>query len=113
MQYLGPVRTPGGQRDHDRRRRHPQRRGNRPILNALATRAAIEQAKGAIMAVQRCDADEAWALLRRASQEFNIKLRELAVAFVELIGQAPAEQPADAEDKVVAEQPAHRNPHTR
>lgn len=72
------------------------------VLNALASRATIEQAKGAIMAVRRCDADEAWAVLRRASQEFNIKLRELAVALVEQIGQAPATQPAGAVDQIVA-----------
>ncbi|AXB41351.1 hypothetical protein A4R43_01465 [Amycolatopsis albispora] len=63
------------------------------MLDALASRAVIEQAKGAIMTLRRCDADEAWAVLRRASQEFNVKLRELALALVEHIGQAPAEQP--------------------
>jgi hypothetical protein len=77
-------------------------------LNALASRAAIEQAKGAIMAVRRCDADEAWAVLRRASQQFNVKLRELAVALVEQIGRAPAQQPVNVDDKVVAGHPARR-----
>ncbi|MFI7679409.1 ANTAR domain-containing protein [Actinophytocola sp. NPDC049390] len=36
------------------------------MLTALASRASIEQAKGAIMALRRCDVDEAWAVLRRA-----------------------------------------------
>ena len=41
-----------------------------------------------------CDADTAWATLRRASHESNVKLRSLAVALVEHISGAPAEQPA-------------------
>jgi hypothetical protein len=32
-------------------------------------------------------------MLRRGSQEFNVKLRELAVALVEYVSGAPAEQP--------------------
>jgi hypothetical protein len=63
------------------------------MLDLLASRAAIEQAKGAIMAVRRCPPEEAWQTLRRASQEFNVKLRELAVALLEHISGAPAEQP--------------------
>ena len=64
------------------------------ILGLLASRAAIEQAKGAIMAVRRCSSDEAWETLRRTSQEFNVKLRELAVALVEYVGGETARQPA-------------------
>jgi hypothetical protein len=45
------------------------------------------------MGLVRCDADSAWKMLRRGSQEFNVKLRELAVALVEYISGAPAEQP--------------------
>ncbi|WP_410638965.1 ANTAR domain-containing protein [Amycolatopsis sp. lyj-346] len=64
------------------------------MLDLLASRAAIEQAKGAIMAVRRCPPEEAWQTLRRASQEFNVKVRELAVALIEYLGgQVPA--PAD------------------
>lgn len=63
------------------------------MLRLLASRAAIEEAKGAIIAVRRCGADEAWATLRRASQEFNVKVRELAVALVEHLGDAPAPRP--------------------
>ncbi|HEV7650853.1 MAG TPA: ANTAR domain-containing protein [Actinophytocola sp.] len=68
------------------------------VLDALASRAVIDQAKGAIMTVRRCDADEAWAVLRRASQEFNIKLRELARALIDHVGHAPGQQP-DAADR--------------
>ncbi|MFJ7214901.1 ANTAR domain-containing protein [Amycolatopsis sp. NPDC098790] len=55
-------------------------------LDLLASRAAIEQAKGVVMAVRRCAPDEAWQTLRRGSQEFNVKVRELAVALVEHVG---------------------------
>lgn len=55
------------------------------VLDALASRATIEQAMGAIMTALRCDADEAWAVLRMASQQFNIKLREIALDLIGLI----------------------------
>ncbi|MFL6206956.1 MAG: ANTAR domain-containing protein [Acidimicrobiales bacterium] len=45
---------------------------------AMQSRAVIEQAKGTIMATERCTADEAFALLARASQRENVKLRDLA-----------------------------------
>ncbi len=64
------------------------------MMAVLQSRGAIEQAKGAIMGLLRCDADTAWTTLRRASHESNVKLRVLAVAFVEHLGGAPAEQPA-------------------
>ena len=68
--------------------------GIEDMLAVLQSRGAIEQAKGAVMGRLGCDADEAWSLLRRGSQEFNVKLRELAIALVEHISGAPAEQPA-------------------
>ena len=43
----------------------------------------IEQAKGILMARHRCGPDEAFDLLRRASQHANIKLSELAARIVE------------------------------
>lgn len=64
------------------------------VMAVLQSRGAIEQAKGAIMGLLRCDADTAWATLRRASHESNVKLRVLAVALVEHMSGAPAEQPA-------------------
>jgi hypothetical protein len=64
------------------------------MLAVLQSRGAIEQAKGAIMGRLGCDADTAWATLRRASHESNVKLRSLAVALVEHISGSPAEQPA-------------------
>lgn len=64
------------------------------MLAVLQSRGAIEQAKGAIMGLLRCDGDAAWATLRQASHESNVKLRVLAVALVEHVSGSPAEQPA-------------------
>ncbi|WP_307793401.1 ANTAR domain-containing protein [Amycolatopsis sp. MtRt-6] len=69
----------------------PDRTGQ--MLDLLQSRAALEEAKGIVIALRRCDPDEAWHTLRRASQECNVKVRELAVALVELLAGAPAPQP--------------------
>ena len=53
------------------------------LLARQETIAAIEQAKGIIMAQHRCGPEEAFDLLRRASQRTNIKVRELAALIVE------------------------------
>ncbi len=48
------------------------------MQRALQGRDVIGQAKGILMAQQDVSADEAFDILRRASQRMNIKLRELA-----------------------------------
>ena len=53
------------------------------LQEALESRAVIEQAKGVLMALQRVDADEAFALLRRISQRTNRKLRDVAHDLIE------------------------------
>jgi hypothetical protein len=63
------------------------------VLTMLRTRAVIEQAKGAIIAATHCDADSAWRTLCIVSQHLNVKLRDLAIALIEYLGRAPAEQP--------------------
>lgn len=50
---------------------------------AMQSRAVIEQAKGKLMALEGCSADEAFTMLSRASQRDNVKLRELARRIVE------------------------------
>ena len=45
---------------------------------AMESRATIEQAKGIIMAANRCSPDGAFDILRRASQNQNRKLRDIA-----------------------------------
>jgi len=56
----------------------------------------IEQAKGILMAQYRCRPEEAFDLLRRASQRANVKVSVLAEQIVEQIaspGPPPAERP--------------------
>ena len=48
------------------------------LRQALDSRDAIGQAKGVLMARRGITAEQAFALLRRTSQEINVKLRELA-----------------------------------
>jgi hypothetical protein len=52
------------------------------LEQAMASRAAIEQAKGIIMASMGCDPDTAFQVLRSQSQAQNRKLRELAEELV-------------------------------
>ena len=53
------------------------------LREAMASRAAIEQAKGILIAQSGVDADEAFDLLRRASQRENRKLRDVAADIVQ------------------------------
>jgi len=52
------------------------------MVTAMASRAVIEQAKGVIMGQNRCDADTAFEILRRASMGRNVKLRDVATDIV-------------------------------
>jgi hypothetical protein len=61
------------------------------LLAMVEHRRIIEQAKGMVMAARGCDGGTAFRLLVTTSQHFNVKLRELSTATVELVGQAPAE----------------------
>jgi AmiR/NasT family two-component response regulator len=69
----------------------------------LISRAVIDHAVGILMAQQRCDEDTAFDILRRASQNRNIKLRELATEIVATVsGNAPERdtfQPPAAPDR--------------
>ncbi|NAZ81241.1 ANTAR domain-containing protein [Kineococcus sp. R8] len=49
---------------------------------AMQSRSTIDQAKGIIMSLAACDADEAFRLLAKRSQQSNRKLRDLAAEIV-------------------------------
>jgi len=49
---------------------------------AMESRAVIEQAKGVLMAQRRVGADQAFEILREASQRYNRKLRDIAGGIV-------------------------------
>jgi GAF domain-containing protein len=50
---------------------------------AMESRAVIEQAKGVLMAQRHVDAEQAFEILREASQRYNRKLRDIAAGIVE------------------------------
>ncbi|WP_249933224.1 GAF and ANTAR domain-containing protein [Blastococcus sp. CCUG 61487] len=50
---------------------------------AMESRAVIEQAKGVLMAQRHVTAEQAFEILREASQRYNRKLREIALGIVE------------------------------
>ncbi len=53
------------------------------LQQAMESRAVIEQAKGILMATQRCSPDAAFEILVRASQNQNRKLRAIASEIVD------------------------------
>jgi hypothetical protein len=55
---------------------------SRQLLEAMSSRAVIEQAKGVLMARSGCSPHEAFDMLRRASQRENRKLRVIAADIV-------------------------------
>jgi GAF domain-containing protein len=55
------------------------------MQTAMQSRAVIDQARGILMAQHRCDAEEAFAILRRTSQQGNRKIRDLAQAIVDSV----------------------------
>ncbi|GAA3497944.1 hypothetical protein GCM10019016_050470 [Streptomyces prasinosporus] len=50
------------------------------LRRAIASRPVIDQARGVLMATYGCTSDEAWHILREASQLSNTKLRTVAAA---------------------------------
>jgi AmiR/NasT family two-component response regulator len=61
------------------------------LLARLETMPVIEQAKGVLIAQTGCDAEQAFAMLRSASQRANIPVRDLAM---EIVGHASGQLPA-------------------
>jgi GAF domain-containing protein len=70
------------------------------LQEAMRSRATIEQAKGMIMARSRCTSEDAFAILVRASQRENRKLRDIAAEIVERSRRRPSDA-RDAEDPEV------------
>jgi GAF domain-containing protein len=62
---------------------------NEDLKAAMASRRVIDQALGITMAREGCDADTAFGLLRRVSQNEHRKLREVAVDLVTRTGGTP------------------------
>jgi uncharacterized protein YigA (DUF484 family) len=62
---------------------------------ALQSRASINRAIGIIMAESRCNAEQAFATLSRASNNRNMKLRDLATEIVARVGRQPPPHSAE------------------
>jgi hypothetical protein len=60
----------------------------RNLEEALKTRGVIDQAKGILMVEQKISADEAFEVLKRASQRSNRKVNDLAQEIVDRRGQS-------------------------
>lgn len=71
---------------------------NDQLRSSIVSRAVIDQALGVIMATERCPQDKAFALLRRASQNTNVKLRDLATTIVTRVSGEPPQPAAPFED---------------
>jgi hypothetical protein len=59
------------------------------LQEALASRAVIDQALGIVMAQERCTSAQAFAILRQASQNRNVKLRDIASQIVASVSGEP------------------------
>jgi len=65
------------------------------LRHGLESRTVIATAKGMLMAREGISDDEAFAILRRASQRMNVKLRDVAQRIVEGNNPVPESDPAD------------------
>jgi hypothetical protein len=63
------------------------------LEQALASRSTIDQAIGVLMTQNRCTPDFAFGILRRASQNRNVKLRDVAALIIERYTGHPAAEP--------------------
>ena len=75
---------------------------NTHLRRKLASLPAIEQAKGIIMSLRRCDEDTAFGELVHASQNSNRRLRDIAVALVAYTARQPAPHSDRALEEIVA-----------
>jgi AmiR/NasT family two-component response regulator len=66
---------------------------NEQLSSSIESRGLIDQAIGVIMAIRRCPQDEALSVLRKASQDQNVKLRDIAASIVAGVSGEPPRQP--------------------
>ncbi|TQL22649.1 ANTAR domain-containing response regulator [Streptomyces sp. SLBN-134] len=75
------------------------------LRQAIATRPVIDQARGVLMATYGCTSDEAWHILREASQLSNTKLHAVAEALTvsaQATGAPPPEEVRTALSRALA-----------
>jgi GAF domain-containing protein len=76
-----------------------QGRVNEDLRQAMAARTVIDQALGVVMAQNRCGPEEAFAILRRASQSRNQKMRVVAAGIVTRVSGTTPHSPHDFRDR--------------
>jgi transcriptional regulator with GAF, ATPase, and Fis domain len=80
------------------------------LADAMEHRAVIEQAKGILMGAQRCSADDAFALLVKASQRENVKVRDIAERIVSnAVARAPLASTGDRPPTATTHVPTDRD----
>ncbi|MBD9735795.1 ANTAR domain-containing protein [Streptomyces sp. H28] len=79
------------------------------LRQAIASRPVIDQARGILMATHGCTSDEAWHILREASQLSNTKLHAIAAALTAGAG-SEGEPPPPAVRTALARAVARRRP---
>ena len=72
------------------------------LRSSLASRTIIDQALGIVMARERCSQAQAFAILRSASQNSNVKLRDIASAIVTTVSGEPPQPPPAFEENLSA-----------
>ena len=78
---------------------------NEQMGEALLSRDLIGQAKGILMAREGVTADQAFDMLRRASQRLNVKLRDVAGEVVQSSGAPPSAPPVAEQGGVIGGSP--------
>jgi len=73
------------------RRDETQAEVEKALLRIAEHRAVIEQAKGILMGATGCDADAAFAVLRRYSSTSNLKVHDLAYRLMEAVRREAAD----------------------
>jgi GAF domain-containing protein len=58
------------------------------LRTALSSRSAIDQAIGIVMGRERCSPDQAFDVLRKVSQQRNVKLRQVATELIKAVERA-------------------------
>lgn len=76
-----------------------QGRVNEDLRQAMAARTVIDQALGVVMAQNRCGPEEAFGILRRASQSRNQKMRVLAAEIVTRVSGTSPHSPHEFRDR--------------
>ena len=67
----------------------------RQLRRAIVSRPVVDQARGVLMATHSCTADEAWYILRKASQLSNTKLHTVAATVTAAAGGDGADPPEE------------------